>query len=114
MTSLRTGTLLVAVVLTATCGFAQSKVPARIQSRIRGTVTDLDGRPLIGVSIVIKNSQTEALVVVMTDEAGRFSVDRLRGSRYLVTVEPILTPGPNGVRVILDSDEPNSAPKRSN
>lgn len=103
--NLRSGMLLLTFVLAAISGFTQNTRPAAIRTCIAGKVTDLNGKPLAGISLRIENLKTHRQVVVATDKAGRFSVERTTPVRYSIAVEPLLTIGPNGVRVTLDSDE---------
>lgn len=73
---------------------------------VTGKITDEDGKPLEGVSVVIKNSNKG----ITTDRSGRFSIELPSGSEVLVlsyvgyeTREIVVAPANTNITVVLKS-----------
>ncbi len=98
--------ILAVLVLTSICTFAQATTQARNATCISGKVADIDGTPLAGMPIEIKNLDTKEQVKIVSDKTGRFAAQGLKEGSYSVAVEPLLTPRAKGVRVTLDEKEP--------
>ncbi len=98
--------LIVILLLAAACAAGQTPGAVTNTTRISGKVTDLDGAPLVGISITVKNLKTEEQVTIRSNKNGRFLAEGLKQGDYSVAVEPPLVPGPKGIRLKLDPAEP--------
>ncbi|HZZ74533.1 MAG TPA: TonB-dependent receptor plug domain-containing protein, partial [Puia sp.] len=57
-------------------------LPAFSQTKINGTVTDADSKPLRGVSVVVKGSKTGTT----TNENGEFSLSAAKGDNLIISM----------------------------
>ncbi len=97
---------LAVLLLFSVSALAQTTARARNATCISGKVTDIDGTPLTGMPVEIKNLETKEQVKVVSDKTGRFAAHGLKEGSYSVAVEPLLAPRAKGVRVTLDEKEP--------
>src|SRR5437879_835199 len=81
-TIMRHGLALMVIVLFACGAFAQSTT----DGAIGGTVMDPSGAAVVGASVTVKNSSTNAEQSVTTDDTGYYRVARLQPGSYLVTI----------------------------
>ena len=58
---------------------------AQQMGRVGGKVTDDDGNPLVGASLVAEQPGTSAKYEATTDEDGRYNINGLRGGDWLIT-----------------------------
>jgi hypothetical protein len=93
--------LALAAALVATAAAAQAP-PVTGRGQIRGEVTGADGRPLVGISIVLSPvGRPDVVYVTSTDEKGLFALDGLVPETYQVQasgqgVRPVVK---DGIRV---------------
>ena len=78
----RTAALLVAMLVLASPAFAQIQITTGV---IQGTVTDATGAVLPGVTVEVKNVDTNAVESRITDANGRFVVLQLPPGKYTAT-----------------------------
>src|SRR5688500_1448897 len=78
----RTGMLALAIMALSTAAFAQSAATGNIE----GLVTDASGGVLPGVTVVVRNIETNATREAVTDENGRYRASALEPGTYEVTV----------------------------
>lgn len=89
-------------------GYAEDEVTHQIvqqTSRVRGTVTDEQGEPLIGASIAIKGTTSG----VITDFNGQFSIDASKSATLIVSyvgyrVEEVQVKGQSNLKIVLKED----------
>src|SRR3982074_1331088 len=74
--------LVLALLLVSSHGFAQSQATTGV---IEGTVSDASGAALPGVTVTIRNTETNFEQTAITDRAGRFRGVLLPLGRYQVT-----------------------------
>jgi hypothetical protein len=77
------GTSLFVVVFLAVGALAQTQITS---ATIQGTVTDANGAAVPGASVQLKNTETNFVRDLTTDEDGRFVALQLPPGRYTVTV----------------------------
>jgi hypothetical protein len=77
-------------------GLALAAVPARLAAQaqattgvIRGTVTDSAGAPLAGAAVTLRNAETNARRVLITNELGVYVATLLRVGSYDVTARAL-------------------------
>ena len=58
---------------------------AQQMGRVGGKVTDDDGNPLVGASLIAEQPGTSAKYEATTDEDGRYNINGLRGGDWLIT-----------------------------
>ena len=66
---------------------AQGKVWAQGEASINGTVTDATGAIIPGATVKVKNVETGAVRVLVTDNAGRYDAPALAVGKYEVSAE---------------------------
>jgi len=81
-TIMRHGLALMVIVLFACGALAQSTT----DGAIGGTVMDPSGAAVVGATVTVKNSSTNAEQTVTTDDTGYYRVARLQPGSYLVTI----------------------------
>ena len=74
---------LVIVIAIASISNAQTQITT---GTIQGTVSDANGAAVPGASVEVKNTETNFLRTVTTDDEGRFTVLQLPPGKYTVTV----------------------------
>ena len=78
----------VRVVTAMVVSFGLSNVPAKAQTvtgTIQGTVTDTSGAVLPGVTVTVRNAETGAQRVVITNEAGIYTAPFVQIGTYVVS-----------------------------
>lgn len=89
-------------------GYAEDEVTHQIvqqTSKVRGTVTDEQGEPLIGASIAIKGTTSG----VITDFNGQFSIDASKSATLIVSyvgyrAEEVQVKGQSNLKIVLKED----------
>lgn len=89
-------------------GYAEDEVTHQIvqqTSKVRGTVTDEQGEPLIGASIAIKGTTSG----VITDFNGQFSIDASKSATLIISyvgyrVEEVQVKGQSNLKIVLKED----------
>ena len=77
----------VTVVLVAQSASPQAAQEAQSGATISGTVTDLSGRPVAGVQVLLQSGDGRDSAKTKTDAAGRFSFSRVQQGTYNLTAE---------------------------
>ncbi len=103
----RTMSLIAVLLLAAIGSVAQTSGSTANTTRISGKVTDLDGKPVAGIALTIKDLKTNEQVTVLSNKEGRFSAEGLEQGDYSVAVNPLLVPARKGIRLRLEPAEPS-------